>query len=360
MNKPMPITRRRLLTTGAALPLLASCASDLSRYRGDALPNLASARGVCAVAYATVKAGEAQPPVYVSGCSNATKTQADAVFQAASLTKPVVAFAALQLAIQGRLDLDAPVSRYLPAGYVHYHHVLRQGHGDPHDVVSADTLARIPVAALLNHTCGLPNWSNSRLTPAFEPGQQWSYSGEGYGLLQAVMQAVVGMPIARFMSEQVFKPLGMHDSSLVWQDAYTGRIVNAYAAAGTSQVPPRFRYPIAAASLYSTAQDYSRFLCALMADKPLLALTLSKPVTVSAALGLDWGYGWGIEHAANGINLWQWGNNPGFRNFAMFSPSSGDGFVIFTNSERGMPLAVPLAHWVLPSDHNAFRFGMVN
>ena len=75
---------------------------------------------------------------------------------------------------------------------------------------------------------------------------------------------------------------------------------------------------------------------------------------------MAWGYGWGIETAAGGPYLWHWGNNPGFRACAMASVSSGNGYVLFTNSERGMPLAAPLARATVPADHGVFRFHMLD
>jgi hypothetical protein len=71
------------------------------------------------------------------------------------------------------------------------------------------------------------------------------------------------------------------------------------------------------------------------------------------------GLGSGIEDSEGGPCIWQWGNNPGYRSFAMASVTSKDGFVILTHSERGMPLAASLAHSVLPTEHNAFRFSWV-
>lgn len=113
-----------------------------------------------------------------------------------------------------------------------------------------------------------------------------------------------------------------------------------------------------------TASDYARFMAAFAADEPLLALALSHPASVSLELGLEWGYGWGIERTGSdnmgsGAVLWQWGNNPAFRSFAMLSASSKDGFVLLTNSDNGMPLASALAFQTLPGEHNAFRFSMV-
>jgi CubicO group peptidase (beta-lactamase class C family) len=354
----MPLSRRHLLLASTATPLFASCASDLWRYRGESLPGLAASLGVCAATFCTLKAGSPQPAAAVSGCANPGSVPADAVFQAASLTKPVVAFGALRLALAGELDLRAPVSRFLPQGYRHFRGVLRRSSGDASDHVLATTLSPMTVASLLNHTSGLPNWTSGELTAAPEPGRRWRYSGEGYVLLQAVIEAIAGTPITSFMDQQVFGPLRMHDSSFVWQDKHAGRAVHGFSASGHAR-EVRFPYPVAAASLYTTASDYARFLSALLADERLVSLSLAEPVPVSADLGLEWGYGWGIERSANGVNLWHWGNNPGFRAFTMVSPASKDGFVIFTNSDRGMALAVPLAQQTLSADHNAFRFSMV-
>lgn len=97
----------------------------------------------------------------------------------------------------------------------------------------------------------------------------------------------------------------------------------------------------------------------LLADHPLLSLTVAKPIDMDGTLGLQWGLGWGIENTQGGPYIWQWGNNPGFRAFAMASVRSKDGFVMFSNSEHGMPLAASIAQRVLPADHNAFRFSWV-
>lgn len=311
------------------------------------MADVAARLGVCAAALATLRAGQVLPTEVVGSCGAAP----DAVFQAASLTKPVVAYGALRLVLAGRLDLQAPVSHYLPQGYVHYQHVLRRAPGDARDTVPASTLARIPVASLLNHTSGLPNWTSGALAPGFGPGQRWRYSGEGYVLLQTVMEAITGVPIAPWMEAQVFAPLGMRDSSLVWKSAYEGLAVHAHG--GASGVT--WRQPVAAASLYTTAGDFARLLAAFVSDEKLCGLALSAPVVADKDLSLEWGYGWGIERTQAGPLLWQWGNNPGFRNFAMVSPTTRDGFVLLTNSDRGMALAAPLAQRVLPGEHPVFQ-----
>ena len=294
----------------------------------------------------------------VSGCAEPGLETAEPIFQAASLTKPVIAFGALQLALDGQLNLNAPASHYLPAGYKHFHSVLARLPGDSHDVVSSTELARVSITELLNHTSGLPNWSGGSLSFEFEPGQRWGYSGEGFVLLQSVIEAVTGIELSTYFEKHVFAKLGMPDSSLVWRDSFAARVVKGTSAFGfTRQM--RFLKPVAAASLYTTATDYAKFMSAVLTNDRIVSLVLSAPAQVDSALGLQWGLGWGIEDSKGGPSIWQWGNNPGYRAFAMASLASKDGFVILTNSERGMPLAASLAYSVLPAEHNAFRFPWV-
>ena len=108
---------------------------------------------------------------------------------------------ALKLVRDGRLDLRAPVSRYLPDGYPHRKNPFRRPNDDQLDLVPASTLARIPVATLLNHSSGLPNWTSGALVPEFMPGERWQYSGEGYVLLQAIISAVTGQDIESVVSK---------------------------------------------------------------------------------------------------------------------------------------------------------------
>lgn len=349
--------RRTFLLSAAGVPFIASCANDIARLRHRPPDALARELSVCSAAYVPLRAGVPGEPVALSGCADA-KARPDAIFQAASLTKPVVAFAALRLVRAGQLELDAPVSRYLPGGYRHFHHELKRSAGDSHDLVPESTLRRVCVAQLLNHSAGFPNWSSGALSLQSEPGQRWGYSGEGYVLLQSVIEAVTRMELAAYLDQQLFIPLGMADTSLVWRDAFEARAVSGISTFGMRR-QVRVRSAVAASSLYTTAADYARFMAALLADDPLVSMVLGRPVAADDTLGLEWGLGWGIEQAPGGPNLWQWGNNPGFRAFAMASVASKDGFVLLTNSDNGMALATSVAQTVLPGEHHAFRFHLL-
>ena len=353
----MTICRRQFLLAGATLPALISCANDITTLRVRPVKVLAKDLGVCSAAYVVLRASKPTATVSVSGCPD-FGAQGEEIFQAASLTKPVIAFGALRLALDGQLDINAPVSHYLPTGYKHFHSVLARSPNDSHDVVTASALSRIPIAALLNHTSGLPNWANGSLSFEFQPGERWSYSGEGFVLLQGVIEAVTGMELAAYFEKHVFAALGMADTSLVWRDAFSARAVSGTSVFGHRR-QIQFLNSVGAASLYTTAADYARFMSNLLANDRLISLTFSNPAQVDSTLGLQWGLGWGIERSEGGPYIWQWGNNPGFRAFAMASVVTKDGFVILTNSERGMPLAASVAHSVLPTEHNAFRFSWV-
>lgn len=346
------INRRQFLLAGAVLPLLTSCASDIIALQQRPPEVLAQELGVESASYVVLQGGKPGAVVALSG-------KPDAIFQAASLTKPVAALAALRLAQAGQLQLDAPVSRYLPNGYRHFHNPLRRAPGDAFDLVPASTLERVRVAQLLNHSAGFPNWSNGTLSFKSEPGARWAYSGEGYVMLQNVVEAITQTGLAPYLEQQLFAPLGMADSSLAWRDAFAERSVSGTMMLGLRQ-RMRFQEAVAASTLYTTAADYARFMSALLADDALLALTLSRTVEADQPLGLAWGLGWGIEQGAGGPYIWQWGNNPGYRAFAMASTVSKDGFVVLTNSEKGMPLAASIARQVLPAEHNAFRFPWVS
>jgi hypothetical protein len=74
---------------------------------------------------------------------------------------------------------------------------------------------------------------------------------------------------------------------------------------------------------------------------------------------LSWGLGWGLEQRGGDVFLWHWGNNPGYKNFVMASPASGDAFVLFTDSDKGMALARPVGAAVLPGTHPVYRFHLL-
>src|SRR5579871_557835 len=141
----------------------------------------------------------------------------DTTFEAASLSKPVFAYAVLKLVEQGRLGLDVPLTTYLPKPYTT---------GD-------DRLARITARIVLSHRTGFPNWRDGDALPIdFTPGTRFSYSGEGYVYLQRVVEQITGKPLNDYMTEAVFKPLGMTSSSYVWRSEFDALTATGHDADG--------------------------------------------------------------------------------------------------------------------------------
>jgi len=321
------------------------------------LQQLANRFGVCHVAMAVVRNREILTVDAAQGCATEVPTQRDSIFQAASLSKPIFAYAVLKLVQQGKINLDAPVLAYLPQGYVHRQVPYRTG--SPTDPVSDPKLAAVTVRMVLNHSCGLPNWANGPLVFDHAPGTRWQYSGEGYVLLQRAVEAVTGEKLDTFMQRQVFTPLGMTHSAYTDRPELAPYVVPGRARDGTLLKSVAFQSAVAAFTLYTSAQDYGRFLAALMKDDAALRQIVDSPVVVQPKLNLSWGLGWGLEQTPEDLFLWHWGNNPGYRAFAMVSPRSGDGFVMLSNSEAGLALVEPLSKLVFPGTHPVFRFHLL-
>ena len=176
------------------------------------------------------------------------------VFEAASLSKPVFTYAVLKLVDEGKLDLDAPLTKYLPGNY---------------DVGEDARINQITARHVLSHRPGFPNWrrQNNPLTIHFTPGERFSYSGEGFVYLSKVVEKITGEDFNNFMKRMVFVPLGMNDSSYVWQESYVAQHAFSHSSDGQMTGQNKSTKHNAAASLRTTAQDFGKFLVAIANGK---------------------------------------------------------------------------------------------
>jgi CubicO group peptidase (beta-lactamase class C family) len=345
------------------LALLSGCAAPertdpASEHLQGTLTRLATRHRVCGVVLAVIKDRRLDSMASASGCLPASVLHSGSVFQAASLSKPVFAYAVLKLVEQGKLQLDAPVVSYLPEGYRRQFAPFDATPPFKSELVSDPRIAAVTVRMVLNHTSGLPNWASGPLRFDASPGEKWQYSGEGYLLLQRAVEAVTGESLDRHMLAQLFKPQAMDHSDYVWNARFDQDIVRGTKANGTPRAPWNFERPVAAATLYTSAADYGKFLVALLNDERVLKQVSASPVAVDPSLDLSWGLGWGIERTRDDLFIWQWGNNPGYRAFAMASVRTGNGFVMLTNSENGLKLAEHVTQKVLPGEHKVFQSGI--
>jgi CubicO group peptidase (beta-lactamase class C family) len=281
----------------------------------------------------------------------------DTTFEAASLGKPVFAYAVLKLVEQGQLGLDVPLTTYLAKPYI-----------------ADDTrLAKITARLILSHRSGFPNWrgDDGLLHIYFTPGDRFSYSGEGYVYLQRVVEQITGKPLNEYMTEAVFTPLGMSSSSYVWRPEF-----DALTATGhdENETPTKKWKPDqagAASTLNTTAKDYALFVEAILNGKGLRPATLREMETPQIALDPDcricinrkptqlsttlfWGLGWGIQRKDDREELWHWGDNGSFKAFVMAEPKTKSAAIMFANSEHGLELAQPLIDEAMGTDALAF------
>jgi CubicO group peptidase (beta-lactamase class C family) len=343
--------------------LLAGCVATADRTESTirnqhlSLDKLAAQHDVCAVTIAIIKDRKLDAVESATGCQNTSAPNLQSIFQAASLSKTVFSYAVLKLVEQGKLELDAPIVKYLPQGYLHKFYPF-----DPSsesDLVTDPRLRAITVRMALNHSSGLPNWANAPLSFDAEPGTEWQYSGEGYVLLQRAVESITGERLDRFMTSTVLHPLGMNHSSYIAEARFGNDLVAGTDAAGLPANIMTFTVPVSAFTLYATIEDYSKFLVTILNDGQMLKLITYPSVVVDPDLRLDWGLGWGIERAEGDVDIWHWGNNPGYRAFVIASVQSGNGVVMLTNSENGLNLAEPVTESVLPGKHGIFQFYML-
>ena len=289
------------------------------------------------------------------------------LFQAASISKPVAASAALSLVDEGKLDLDADVNDYLarwkvPAG--------------PFTAAEPVTLRR-----LLTHTAGLtvhgfPGYARSAEIPDAvavldglgntapvrtdtTPGALWRYSGGGYTVVQLLLSDVTGQSFADLMRERVLDPAGMTSSTYQQPlpEARWGEAATAYRDDGRPVEEGWHVYPEqAAAGLWTTPTDLARWGLAILAAYNGREGGVISPELARAMLTAGMGhYGLGLGIGADGAWFGHGGSNEGFRcQLVVFL--DGRGAVVMTNGDRGEDLIRPiLATLALEYDWPDFR-----
>ena len=262
------------------------------------------------------------------------------MFGAASLSKPVFAYAVLKMVEKGQLDLDAPLSKYLPA-YIE----------------NDERLNLITARKVLSHTTGFPNWRpiGKPLVIHFTPGEKFSYSGEGFVYLQKVVERLNSEPLNEVMRKIVFEPIGMNNSTYIWQDRFDAQTPLGHNETKPAKQKNKITQANAAASLFTTATDYAKFVIAIMNGTGLKEETISQMLTVqvkvdaacSNCIGrtptkpsehLSWGLGWGLQSNEQGDAFWHWGDNGNFKCFVVASRKKKTGIVIFTNGTTGLSI----------------------
>ncbi|MFB9690700.1 serine hydrolase domain-containing protein [Amycolatopsis plumensis] len=259
----------------------------------------------------------------------------DGRVRAGSNTKTFIAVVVLQLVAEGKVALDAPIERYLPG-------LVPGG-------------AAITVRQLLQHTSGLPNYTEylglediAKLRhryfqphellavafahPAkFAPGTKWEYSNTNYVLAGLLIERVTGRPVAEQVTARVIRKAGLHDTywPQVGDETIRGPHPHGYARSGgdvvdVTELDPSWGW--AAGQLISTPGDLAQFSRALLDGRLLPAPQLAEMrKTVDAPLLPGWRYGLGVFSVPLSCGGVYWGHGGDIHGFETRGGATDDG-----------------------------------
>ncbi|MCA6067801.1 beta-lactamase family protein [Chryseobacterium sp. RG1] len=281
---------------------------------------------------------------------NKKKLNDSTVMYAASLTKPVSAYIFMRLVDKGIFSLDQPVYKYLkkPIGEYPKWKDLAE---------DATSVNLITPRMLLSHSAGLPvlrQLYNNKVTLIANPGEKFYYSNEGINLLGFMIEEYMGKKLEDIAREEVFGPLHMTHTSMVWENKFEVNFSNAYFKDGKKYGSERRESSRAAGSMSTTANDYANFMINLMKKKGLASksyLEMLKPqIMVKSKRGfgplkdsitnendtinLAWGLGVGLFDSPFGKAFFHTGHGDANQNYAVAFPESGTAVVILSNSEN--------------------------
>ena len=279
----------------------------------------------------------------------------ETLFQAASISKPVAATAALRLVQEGRLSLDEDVNARLQSWQVPENERTRQ--------------EKVTLRRLVTHSAGLTvhgfrGYAKGEAVPItvqvldgaapansaairadLVPGTKWRYSGGGYTVMQLMLADVTGQPFPALMRTLVLDPIGMTHSTYEQPlpPDRTGQAATGHRPGGQPVEGDWHTYPeMAAAGLWTTPSDLARFAIEVQhakagrSNKVLSAEMTRQMLTVQIG---SYGLGPGVQGSGDSLSFSHGGANEGFRCFLYAYAETGQGVVIMTNSDNGGQVA---------------------
>ncbi len=276
---------------------------------------------------------------------------------AASFTKSVFAYLVMQLVDEGVIDLNTPIQEWVDKPLSEFLPLV--------DLAGDERLGAITPAMCLSHTSGLPNWrwigrdgrvdGKGRLAIWFDPGTQYSYSGEGIQLLQLGIQEGKGLKVGELMQRRVFDRFGMSRTSMVWRDDFAADCAFGYDEQGNPRDFRRFQHASAAGSATTTIADMGRFLVGVLQCNGLSQAAREKmlspqvrirsrhqfpvgsteAVTDNDGVKLSYGLGWGLLETPHGRAFFKEGHDEGWENYMIAFDDPKTAIILMTNSANG-------------------------
>lgn len=257
----------------------------------------------------------------------------DTKFLIGSLTKQFTALLVLQQVQHGTLRLEQTIESFFP------------------QIVSAN---KVTIRELLNHTSGLPNFTDfseyatfeetnvtlddivraiAHRPATFEPGTKYAYCNSNYLLLGIILEKVSGESYERLLQHDIFAPAHMVDSGLF----FSGRTYEHFATGYTEDVQhyvaaakPHAEFAFAAGQIYSTANDLLKWDGSLQSDT-LLGSELKEQMFTPGKE--DYGFGWVIRKTAGMTVEFHSGALPGFRSSFFRIPEKRCAIILLCNMD---------------------------
>lgn len=272
-----------------------------------------------------------------SNVDDSSLVKNETLFEGASTSKPVFASMIMLLVEDKILDLDTPLYTYL----------------DKNDRDNFDHDARyqkITARMVLSHTTGFPNWrGNGELTISFEPGTDFSYSGEGYQFLVKAVESILQTDyqgLENYFQQHIANPLGMTHTKFV-QDEYNinhkaNPHFNGVKKEKNSWTAKEFS---AASAIHTESQEFAKWLIAIMNDNLLStgsSADLFKeqinastaPTILSKEGAIAWTLGFAKYTNSNYVVYGHEGNNDGFNALFLFDKNKKWGMIQFNNANE--------------------------
>jgi len=258
----------------------------------------------------------------------------NALFQVASLTKPIVEMTVLRLISRGEWSLDEPL----------YHFWV-----DP-DVRMDSMHKKLTTRHVLTHQTGFVNWRwlhpSGKLAFDFEPGTKTQYSGEGLEYLKKALEKKFNKPLEDIVKENLFIPDNMGDTRFYWDSKMDeSRFAVAHNKEGVAYEIRKNNTASAADLLMTTVENYTRFGEQVIAQKNISTKVWNEMIRKQAPdQNSKFGLGWEIF---DGLKTGEYalihtGSDPGVRTIIILLPISKRGLVLFTNGDNGMKVILKI------------------
>jgi CubicO group peptidase (beta-lactamase class C family) len=186
--------------------------------------------------------------------------QADTIMYGASLTKSAFAYLVMQLVDEGRLDLDTPLARYLDRPLPDY--PSENKYAPWVDLAGDPRWRSITARHVLTHSVGFANFAfvepDGKLRFHFDPGARYAYSGEGFILLQFVLERGLGLDVGEEMQRRLFDRFGMTNTSMIWRPDFANNLADGWRADGTVEPHDERSKVRAAGSMDTSIADVAR------------------------------------------------------------------------------------------------------